>query len=289
VVRRRAPAKINLGLHVLRTRADGFHDVETVLHRIGWADTVTVAPAETLRMTCSDPALPTDERNLCMQAALRLASACDVDRGAQIHLDKRVPYGAGLGGGSSDAAATLQALVELWNLDTKTDDLHRVAATIGSDVPFFLLDAPAACATGRGDVLTPLTVDGETVRLDVPILIVVPPVSISTPDAYERVTPQDTDRPSVCTTVASGDAERWSETLINDFETPMADAYPPVEAARAVLERHGATYVSLSGSGAAVYGIFPTADQAQDARARAAAHDGFDTHLTVPNDERHDD
>ena len=281
MIKRRAPAKINLGLHVLRKRPDGYHDIETVFYRIGWADTITVARAEMLSLTCSDPALPTGADNLCMQAAQRLAAAFDVTQGAQIHLDKRVPIGAGLGGGSSDAAATLQALAELWDLSVSPDEVHALATRIGSDVPFFLLDAPAACATGRGDVLTPLTVDGTLFRLEHPMLVVVPPVSVATPEAYQRVTPRAAGRLSVCDVVASGGLERWRHALQNDFEKPITDAYAPVADARSLLREHDAAYVSLSGSGAAVYGMFTTAEQMQTASA-AAERAGFRVFEAAP-------
>lgn len=279
-ITRQAPAKINLGLHVLRKRPDGYHDIETVFHRIDWADTITVARADTLTLTCSDPTLPTDADNLCMQAARHLAAAFDVTEGAQMHLDKRVPVGAGLGGGSSDAAAALQALTDLWDLPATPDDLHALAVRIGSDVPFFLLDTPAACATGRGERLTPLMIDGAPFRLKHPVLVVVPPVSVATPDAYERVTPRDAGRRSVCDVVASGAVEQWRDLLRNDFEAPIADAYAPVAEVRSLLREHGAAYVSLSGSGAAVYGIFTTATQAHIARA-VAERAGFRVHATA--------
>lgn len=281
MLHRRAPAKINLGLHVLRKRTNGFHDIETVFHRIGWADTVAVGRADVLSLTCSDPELPTGADNLCMEAAQRLAEAFDVDRGAQMHLDKRVPYGAGLGSGSSDAAATLQVLAELWDLDASFGDLHELAAQIGSDVPFFLLDTPAACATGRGEQLTPLSVDGTPFRLDHSVLVVVPPVSVSTPEAYRQVTPRDANRPDVCKLVASGDVNRWRDQLRNDFEAPIMQAYAPVAEAQSILQNHGATYVSLSGSGAAVYGLYAATREAKAAR-EAAERAGFRVHLTAP-------
>ena len=280
-VTHRAPAKINLGLHVLRRRDDGYHDIETVLHRIGWADRITLAPAGTLSMTCSDPSLPTDARNLCLQAATRLAEAFDVDDGVALHLDKRVPCGAGLGGGSSDAATTLQALTAWWDLDATPDQLHALAADIGSDVPFFLLDAPAACARGRGDELMPLQADGKPFRLRQPVLVVVPPVSIATPDAYRRVTPRDDDRLDVCALVASGDVARWRKDLHNDFGSSIQQAHPSVTEAQDLLKKRGATYVSLSGSGSAVYGLFGDAADAQRAEADAERN-GFRAHLTVP-------
>lgn len=281
----RAPAKINLGLHVLRKRPDGYHDVETVLHRIDWADTVTAESADTLSMTCSDPDLPTDTDNLCLQAGHRLAEAFDVTAGASLHLEKRVPYGAGLGGGSSDAAATLRLLTRLWELDAAPQQLHQVACDIGADVPFFLDDAPAAYATGRGDDLTSLGKEEAPYRLPFPAVVVVPPVEIATPDAYAQVTPNDAGRPHLPALVQSNDLGRWQEALVNDFEPPIAERHPGIAEARNWLEEEGAAYVSLSGSGGAVYGIFE-----QLARAEAVWEQGQDreerVHLSTPSPEQ---
>lgn len=269
MLERRAPAKINLGLHVLRKRADGYHDIETVLHRIGWADRITASPAESLTMTCSDPQLPTDEENLCLQAAQRLRAAFDVSHGAQLHLDKRVPYGAGLGSGSSDAAATLQLLDTLWGLDAPPETLHAIAARIGSDVPFFL-DGATALATGRGDELTPLR-DGEEAPYTLPfsLVVVVPSVHIATPDAYRRVTPKRHGRPNMAAVVRTNDLTRWQAELVNDFEAPILDAYPAVRAVRDLLVEGGAGYVALSGSGSAVYGMFAHKEMARAAKEAA--------------------
>ena len=262
----RAPAKINLGLHVLRERPDGNHDIETILHRIDWADTVTAAPAETLSLTCSDSALPTDESNLCLQAAHRLADAFDVTEGAELHLEKQVPYGAGLGSGSSDAAATLRLLARLWDLNPPPEALHEIGKAIGTDVPFFLQDAPAAYATGRGDVLSPLSDDGNDYRLPFPLLIAAPQVQIPTPWAYAQVSPRGTNRGDLRRIVSSNDLARWRSELKNDFEAPIAEATPAVAEIRTALHNTDAAYVSLSGSGGAVYGIFETRDAARAAR-----------------------
>ena len=262
-----APAKINLGLHVLRERPDGDHDIETVLHQIDWADTITAAPADTLSLACSDPALPTDDDNLCLQAAHRLRDAFDVAAGADLHLEKRVPYGAGLGSGSSDAAATLRLLSRLWDLDPSPEQLRNIGSEIGADVPFFLMDTPAAYATGRGDTLSPLSSDGEGYRLPFPILVAAPPVEVSTPWAYAQVTPNDADRPNLRRVVCSNDLARWQSKLTNDFEAPVAAAEPSVKSVRDALRDTSAAYVSLSGSGSAVYGIFETAEAAREARA----------------------
>ena len=277
-----APAKVNLGLHVLRERTDGDHDVETVLHRIDWADTITAAPAETLSLTCSDPSLPTDEDNLCLRAAHRLAAAFDVTRGGDLHLEKRVPYGAGLGSGSSDAAATLRLLSRLWELDPSSEQLQEIGGEIGADVPFFLMDAPAAYATGRGDTLSPLLKDGGSYRLPFPLLVAVPPAAVSTSWAYAQVTPNDTDRPDLQRVVTSNDPGRWRSVLVNDFEAPVAAAEPSVASLCNALRDTDAAYVSLSGSGGAVYGVFETVGAAREARKNVQSPQ-VRTHLLHPD------
>lgn len=274
----RAPAKINLGLHVLRKRPDGYHEVETVLHRLDWADTITAEPADSLSMTCSDPTLPTDERNLCMKAARGLADAAGVDAGAALHLEKRVPYGAGLGSGSSDAAATLRLLRNMWNVDATRDELSGIGGRIGADVPFFLQDSPAAYATGRGDVLSPLSADGNPYRLPYPVLVVVPPVQVSTRAAYDDVTPGELDRADIRTLVRSNELKRWRTQLTNDFEEPIITSEPSVATLRRALADTEAEYVSLSGSGAAVYGVFASQGAAQAAKDRFDSSD-LRTHL----------
>ncbi|WP_263785131.1 4-(cytidine 5'-diphospho)-2-C-methyl-D-erythritol kinase [Salinibacter grassmerensis] len=281
-----APAKINLGLHVLRRRPDGYHDVETVLHRINWADTVTAAPADALSLTCSDPALPTDADNLCLQAAHRLASAFGVTAGADLHLEKRVPYGAGLGSGSSDAAATLRLLTRLWDVDPSPETLQEIGRTIGADVPFFLQDAPAAHATGRGDTLSPLSKDGAPYQLPGPLLVAVPAVEVSTPWAYDQVTPTEADRPNLRRLVLSNDLSRWKEDLTNDFALPVTTAEPAVDAVRTALRKTDAAYTSLSGSGSAVYGLFEETGAARAAQETLQSRDllNIRTHLTpAPN------
>ncbi|QXD15878.1 4-(cytidine 5'-diphospho)-2-C-methyl-D-erythritol kinase [Rhodocaloribacter litoris] len=267
LLERLAPAKINLGLHVLCRRPDGYHDLETVFLRIGWADRLAARPGADLRMTCSDPALPTDERNLCVKAARALQRAFGVTHGAALHLEKHVPYGAGLGGGSSDAAATLLLLSDLWDLDAPPDRLHALAAGLGSDVPFFL-GPEAAFATGRGEHLTPLMdpATGTPYRFPFALVVAVPPVHVATVEAYRLVRPRATGRPDLRAVVTSNDLARWRAELVNDFEAPVMAAFPGIRAAREVLLKAGAGYAALSGSGAAVFGVFEA-----EAAARAAA------------------
>lgn len=273
-----APAKINLGLHVLRKREDGYHDIETVFHRINWADTITVEPAEALSLTCSDPDLPTDEHNLCLRAASCLKQAFDVSEGARLHLEKSIPYGAGLGGGSSDAAATLRLLVQLWDISPDPRRIRELAREIGADVPFFLEEEPAAYATGRGDDLTPFYQDTEPYRLPFPVLIAVPPIEVDTPWAYRQVIPEQSRRPNLRELVRANDLSTWQDSLTNDFEAPIVDAFPAVEELRTLLSADEEAYVSLSGSGGAVYAVYPTAHAADQAQKRVQGG-RFRTHL----------
>ncbi|MFP4228840.1 MAG: 4-(cytidine 5'-diphospho)-2-C-methyl-D-erythritol kinase, partial [Salinivenus sp.] len=236
----------------------------------------------------SDPALPTDGENLCMQAAGALADAFGIEDGAALHLDKRVPYGAGLGSGSSDAAATLRLLTRLWDLRPGRDELHRISCAIGADVPFFLKETPAAYATGRGDDLTPLRRNGDPYRLPCSVLVAVPPVEVSTPEAYGRVTPNDADRPHLPSLLRTDDLARWRASLVNDFEAPIRAAYSEVSAAFDWLRSEGADYVSLSGSGGAVYGLFDDPERAKAVRRRGAERTER-VHLTRPAESRPSD
>lgn len=268
---RPAPAKINLGLHVLARRPDGYHDIETVMLPLAWSDRLSAAPAETLTLTCSDPALPTDGGNLVVRAVRALAAHAGVEARGRFHLDKRVPYGAGLGSGSSDAAAALLLAARLWALDVPRADLLALAASLGSDVPF-CIDGVAALASGRGERLAPLAgLDGAPYRLPFALAVVVPPVHVATATAYRLVRPRAERRPDLAALVASNDPDRWNRDLVNDFQAPIEAAFPAVGAARKALRRGGARCASLSGSGGAVWGVFDTLAEAEAAAAEARA------------------
>ncbi|MEM1094543.1 MAG: 4-(cytidine 5'-diphospho)-2-C-methyl-D-erythritol kinase [Bacteroidota bacterium] len=264
-LRAEAHAKINLGLHVLRRRPDGFHDLDTVFLRIGWADVLTLRPADALTLTCSDPNLPTDADNLCMSAAQRFMEHFSVQGGVALHLEKRLPYGAGLGGGSSDAAATLQLLAEWFSVDAEVEALHPLAAALGSDVPFFL-GPNVARGTGRGTELSPLMfADGSAYRLPYALVVAVPDVHVSTAEAYGSITPYAVNRPDLAELVTSNDLDRWRRALVNDFEAPIMARHPAIRVVKQTLVEAGAGYAAMSGSGSAVFGVF-----ADDAKARAA-------------------
>lgn len=255
----RAPAKINLGLRVLRRRSDGYHAIETVLLRISWADQLTLVPAERFVFTCSDPNLPTDEGNLCVRAAKRLAAQLQQQPTGWLHLDKQVPYGAGLGSGSSDAAATLRLLLRAWGRSLSPGMQHRLAARLGSDVPFFLLPTPAARATGRGEYLQPLL----DYRFPFYLAVVVPPLHVATAEAYRLIQPRLRRTPLLTELVRSNDPERWRRELQNDFEAPLFARHPELAELKQWLLESGAVYAALSGSGSALFGVFTEPTPAQ--------------------------
>ncbi len=265
VLSAQAPAKVNLGLQVLRRRHDGFHDLATVFLPIGWADTLTAEPSSRLTLTTTDSALPTDDSNLVVRAAQALAAWADLEGGARLHLEKRVPYGAGLGGGSSDAATTLRLLTELWDLDVPPGELAQIALVLGSDVPFFL-EAEPSLGTSRGEVLTPVLEDGYACPFW--LVVAVPPVHVSTAQAFAGVVPTDLDRPGLAAAVASNDLERWRLEVTNDFQPSVEAAHPVIADVRRALEDGGAGWAALSGTGSAVVSAFQ-----DEATARRAASD----------------
>ncbi len=202
-----AYAKINLGLHVLRKRSDGYHDIETVFLRIGWADEVSVEPPASGKETGvpafsgplhvtpvgnaspDDPSIqvPLGSDNLVCRVARRL----DPDKGAHIVLRKHIPVGAGLGGGSSDAATTLHLLNDLWGLARSREELIHMAASIGADAAFFAAGDAAAFGSGRGDMLEPLMEAGAPYVFPYFLVVAAPPVQVSTAGAYALVQPDD--------------------------------------------------------------------------------------------------
>lgn len=248
-----ASAKINLGLDILRRRADGYHDIETVMIPVpGLCDTVEVTAAADSRMVSEGLAVdcPSD-KNLCM-LALKLMQSCYGIGGAHITLHKRIPFGAGLGGGSSDAAAVIVALNDIYGLRLGSAELTAVAARLGSDTAFFIMSEPQLC-TSRGEIMTPFKV--EHLR-KMWVAIVKPPFGVSTPEAYAGVKPQIPETPL---------AERlrkpvpmWNNVVVNAFEPTVFARHPRLAQIKQTLYDCGAEYASLSGSGSAVYGLFET-------------------------------
>lgn len=252
----RANCKINLGLDILRRRADGYHDLETVMFPVrGLYDEVEVVRtagagvdfrAEGLAVDCEP------EQNICIRAFRLMHDRYGVD-GVAIRLDKRVPFGAGLGGGSSDGTAVLLALDRLFDLHLPEAELIARAAELGSDTPFFVRNTPQFC-TGRGEIMSPFPLDLAGLTL----VIVKPDEGVSTREAYAGVRPRVPSVP-LAERLRRPVAE-WQEIVTNDFEPHIFAAHPAIREARDSLLAAGAVYASMSGSGSAVFGLFAGAD-----------------------------
>ena len=252
-VRVLAPAKVNLFLEVLGKRADGYHEIATLMLAIDLADELDFAPDESggLSLTCDDPALGVGPDNLVLKAAARLRAETGCAAGAQIRLTKRVPWAAGLGGGSSDAAAALEGLNELWKLGLSPAALARIGAGIGSDVPFFL-NGPAAWCSGRGEVVTPAPV-GRPLDL----VLVKPPEGLSTADVYRRLTvpASPADGTAAKASLASGDVEALGRALFNRLQEPAFGLSPAVAEAYRRVQGVGAAGCLMSGSGSCLFAL----------------------------------
>jgi len=251
----RAFAKINLCLEVLGRRRDGYHDVLTILQTVDLQDTLSVELADEISFTCSDSRLE-GEGNLVLRAARLLQRTSGVQKGAAIHLEKGIPTGAGLGGGSSDAAVTLLALSPLWGLQMTESNLENLAAVLGSDVPFFLRGG-TALAEGRGEQLTPLPLLPEHW-----VVLVRPPLKIPDKTAlmYASLTPREYTSGSVTRHMARAiqEGKGISPGLIfNTFEWVAFRRFEAVDYVRQRVVEAGADHVRLCGAGPAVYAIFP--------------------------------
>lgn len=261
----RAFAKINLDLRIGTLLPDGYHDVRTVLQSIRLHDRLTFGRRRgPFTIRCDTPGVPADQRNLVWKAAALLHRTVrrrpGEPSGVTVRLDKGVPSEAGLGGGSSDAAMTLLALTRLWELDLDLSSLLRLAAELGADVPFFLAGG-TAIGTGRGDDVSPLTEPPPT-----DIVLVKPPFGVSTAEAYRWF---DDDRPARPVRTVRRLPATWPPWAVgarNDLEAPVARRHPDIRRLVAALLRLGADYAAMSGSGSAVFGLFP------DAGTAAAAH-----------------
>lgn len=260
-------AKINLTLRVLGRRADGYHEIETVLQTVTLRDLLTFRALESreIELACDAPDVPADETNLAHRAAVALRERFRVRRGARIEIEKRVPAGGGLGGGSSNAAVALIALSHLWEIETDAAELGEIGAALGSDVPFFLAGG-TALGTGRGESIRPLP-DAPPASL----LVVSPFVKVSTAEAYKLLNaPALTkDKAAVNFYVSREGADfprPLREALTNDFEPAVFRRSPEIERARDAVLRSGAQAALLSGSGSSVFGVFDSREHAGRAR-----------------------
>lgn len=249
----RAYAKINLGLRILRKREDGYHDIETIFHRVNLYDEITFEQAPEISLTSTGIDVPVNDDHLCLRAARLLQSEQRVQSGVRIMLNKKIPVGAGLGGGSSDAAATLIGLNSLWQLGLSHELLSSLALRLGSDVPYFLKPG-SATATGRGELL-------EYFDLDLPywIVLVYPDLHISTAWAYGAMhIGHRTSNISLKQILLENmnDPRRLPLLLPNDFEPLVLRTHEPVARVKKMLYDRGAVFAQMSGSGSSVYGLF---------------------------------
>jgi 4-diphosphocytidyl-2-C-methyl-D-erythritol kinase len=249
-----AHAKINLGLRILERLPDGYHAIETVFVELDWGDMLFAEPADELELICRGNSVPRDENNLVLRAAQLLQREANVSQGAKIILDKSIPVGGGLGGGSSDAAATLKLLSRLWQIEIGSDALAGIAKTLGADVPFFL-HGGVAYATGIGDVLQP-----ATWNFDGWIVIFNPGREVSTPWAYRQWDlsgpPPSQPLPLSEYLNCKPDSAEFRQHFVNDFESIVFREYIELQHHYHQLWETGADYVGMSGSGSSLYGLY---------------------------------
>ena len=249
------PAKINLGLHVLRKRPDGYRDIETVMVPIPLFDVLEAIVDPELpsggmvfsRSGLEVPGAPMSD--LCVKAHALMKARCTLP-GLRVHLHKAIPVGAGLGGGSSDGAHTLKLMNDLLGLGLGQTDLMGMAAQLGSDCPFFLGDG-AHLATGRGEVLVPLHLSLKGWWL----MLINPGIHIGTEEVYVN-TEMAPAKAELDELIALGSPDVWSGALVNVMENYVLEAYPIVAGAKRLISGLGAAYTAMSGSGSSVFGLF---------------------------------
>ncbi|QDT67545.1 4-diphosphocytidyl-2-C-methyl-D-erythritol kinase [Planctomycetes bacterium MalM25] len=281
-----APAKLNLCLELLGKRQDGFHELRTVMATLGLFDTLRFEANDssdtiTLAVDPTSPTgrgMPTDENNLIVKSLLKLRESAGVDRGAWVSLTKRIPHAAGLGGGSSDAAAALIAGNRIWSLGWSIDRLSELGGQLGSDIPFFVraLAEPRqtmALATGRGEKITPQRLSARRQ----PVVVLKPETGLATAEVYQACRPGDYgdsegDRcGSLLTALASGNSNKLRGCLTNTLQAAALRVAPWLGAIEGAFERCGCAVHQLSGSGSAYFGVTRTMSEARRLAARLRA------------------
>lgn len=243
--------KINLGLRVTEKRPDGFHNIESCFYPVQWQEVVEIIEHKELKFTASGIPVPDDEKgNLCVQVWKALNKRYQIPK-VHIHLHKTIPIGAGLGGGSSDAAFTLKLLNEKFQLKLSDDSMEEIIKPLGSDCAFFIRNKPVI-AINKGDefISTGLSLKGKW------ILLVYPGIHISTKEAYSGIKPKKSI--ASLSHILEKDIEDWKFHLQNDFEEHLFVSYPVLETIKNSFYKSGAVYASMTGSGSCLYGIFNT-------------------------------
>jgi len=257
---KKSPCKVNLILNILGQRADGFHELETVMQPVNLCDEMSFARAGSgVQLTCSNSELPVDAKNLVHRAATAFLAAAKISDGVKIHLQKNLPLAGGIGGGSANAAVTFAALNELFGAPLPLEKLHALAAALGSDVPFFLYDQPAL-ATGRGENVRPL--EKFSALRGKAFFLVHPGFGISTPWSYQNLArfPQDQNgtpgrAQKLISLLQDGDLKAAAGEVYNSLEAPAFDKFPVLQLYREFLRENGALVALMSGSGSTTFAI----------------------------------
>lgn len=242
-------AKINLGLNVVSKRPDGYHNIETVFYPIPVKDALEIVDADEFSFSQTGIRIDgSSEKNLVVRALHLMQRQYPVPA-LEVHLRKAIPFGAGLGGGSADAAFMLKLLNRYCELQLTDDQLEALAAELGADCPFFIRNTPVF-ASGTGNIFEPIHLSLR----DYFLVLVKPDIHVSTPEAYAQIKPQ---QPAVSLKEVIGlPVAAWRETMTNDFETGVFDRFPEIARIKAALYEAGAEYASMSGSGSSVFGLF---------------------------------
>ena len=262
VISLKAPAKVNLFLEILGKRDDGYHEIETIMQEIDLADSLQFEETqEGVTLECNDKNIPANQDNLVCKAANLILEECGIKKGVLINLEKNIPVGAGLGGGSSDAATTLKALNSLWKVGLNNEELMGFAAKLGSDIPFFINGKTALCR-GRGELITPVEVRN---RMD--YIILFPRVHISTETIYKNLkidlTKKRKDVSFFLDALKYSEVASISKLLFNRLEEIIFATYPDLLQVKSTLESFGFCGLSISGSGSAFFGLCNDRHQAE--------------------------
>ena len=243
-------AKINLGLNIVEKRSDGFHNIETCFFPVQWCDIIEISESQKTAFQSTGISIPGDTKdNLCIRAFRLLQEKYSLPE-VNIHLHKNIPIGAGLGGGSADAAFVLKAINEKYNLSLDNNTLKSYASTIGSDCSFFIDNKPSI-AYGTGNELEEVQINLS----DYFIVLIYPALHVDTKTAYSGVKPKKPDY-SLKEVITKSPMEEWKNVLKNDFETGIFQKFPEIEHIKTKLYQSGAVYACMSGSGSTVFGVF---------------------------------
>ncbi len=257
-IRLKAPAKINIGLFVTRKRIDGYHDIETIFYPLNLYDELIISKSEVFNFTCNNPVLSEENDNLIVKTIKLLEKYSGRNLPVSIHLDKKIPIGAGMGGGSSDAAAMLLSINELFNLGYTTEILHHFALELGSDVPFFIKPLTSFAAS-RGENIVPINF-----QLKKPVLIINPHIHISTKWAYENIVPRKAVYDLRHLHNFNEDSfSSLKNNVINVFEEPVFLRHKEIKEIKDYCYQSGAEFSLMTGSGSTVFAIYNSPDEAK--------------------------